>query len=167
MVFLPEAPQGGKVYSDRVVLNWLPADGATGYIVIFKTLFEEELVRFESDSTSLDVELDQKELAGNNELMVKVLSKSDPASHSAQFAIRRMTGKEKEAIKKEMEAVSPTLEESTALNKFILAGFFEEKLLIIDAITAYQDAVRLEPEITAYQQAYTDFLNRLGFELKK
>ena len=165
MLFLPESPRE-KVYGDRIVLNWKPLEGADAYIIIFKTLFEEELIRIESETNTLEVDLNQKALAKNNELMVKVLSKSNPASHSTEFAITRLTGKEKAAVKKDIADVSSSLVDNSALSRFYMAGVFEEKLLVIDAITAYQDAARMEPEIVAYRDAYEDFLKRLGFKLE-
>jgi tetratricopeptide (TPR) repeat protein len=52
------------------------------------------------------------------------------------------------------------LTEENALNKFILAGFYEEHKLIIDAIAAYEDAVRLAPDVDSYKEAYEEFLLR-------
>ena len=52
------------------------------------------------------------------------------------------------------------LSEETALNKFILAGFYEEHKLLIDALAAYEEAVRLAPDVDSYREAYEEFLLR-------
>jgi tetratricopeptide (TPR) repeat protein len=52
------------------------------------------------------------------------------------------------------------LSEENALNKFILAGFYEEHKLFIDAIAAYEDAIRLAPDVDSYKEAYEEFLLR-------
>ena len=54
--------------------------------------------------------------------------------------------------------------EATALNKYILAGFYEENNLFIDAISAYEEAIRLAPEVVTYKEAYDDFLLRHGIK---
>ena len=54
--------------------------------------------------------------------------------------------------------------EQTALNKFILAGFYEENFLFIDAVAAYEEAIRLAPEVVDYKEAYDDFLIRHGMK---
>jgi hypothetical protein len=50
------------------------------------------------------------------------------------------------------------------LNKFILAGFYEEHKLYIDAGTAYQQAIKMAPDVPSYKEAYDDFLIRNGFK---
>jgi cytochrome c-type biogenesis protein CcmH/NrfG len=54
--------------------------------------------------------------------------------------------------------------EKTALNKFILAGFYEENNLFIDAIAAYEDAIKLAPDVPSYKDAYEEFLMRHGMK---
>ena len=59
------------------------------------------------------------------------------------------------------------LTEETAINKFVLAGFYEEKGLFIDAIAAYEEAINLEPEADSYKEAYHESLVRSGFKGQK
>ena len=47
-----------------------------------------------------------------------------------------------------------------------MAGYYEENLLIIDALTAYQEAIKLAPDVSLYSDSYKEFLKRLGFEVK-
>ncbi len=46
------------------------------------------------------------------------------------------------------------MDQSTALTKYFMAGFYEENGLLIDAATAYQEAIVLEP---MYKDDYNDF----------
>jgi Tfp pilus assembly protein PilF len=50
--------------------------------------------------------------------------------------------------------------EETALSKLILAGFYEQNNLIIDAIYAYEKAVEMAPDVPTFQESYEDFLLR-------
>ena len=52
------------------------------------------------------------------------------------------------------------LDEESAFNKIILAGFFEQQKLYIDAIGAYEDAIQMAPEVASYKEAYDEFLIR-------
>jgi hypothetical protein len=73
---------------------------------------------------------------------------------------------DREKLTKSWEEVKATAQEETALNKYILASYFEENLLIMDALTAYQDAIKLAPDVALYKDSYNEFLKRLGFEIK-
>jgi hypothetical protein len=48
-----------------------------------------------------------------------------------------------------------------------LAGAFEQNKLLIDAITAYQDAIKLAPDVDSYKELYKDFLIRNGLLTKE
>jgi hypothetical protein len=164
-LYLPE-PKKDKVFGDRVVLNWTAAHDTKGYIVIVRNLFEEELGRFETTATSFELDLNSEKLRPESDLLVKVLSQSNPTHASKEYALHRVNSKEREEVSKALEELGPAASEESALNKFILAGFYEEKYLLIDAITAYQDAIRLAPDVAQYKEAYQDFLKRIGFEKK-
>jgi hypothetical protein len=63
-----------------------------------------------------------------------------------------------------LDEIIGQLNEPTALNKLILAGFYEENNLLIDAITAYEEAVKLAPDVSSYQEDYDEFLIRHGLK---
>ena len=57
--------------------------------------------------------------------------------------------------------------EETALNKFILAGFYEDNELLIDAISAYEAAIKMAPDVDTYKDAYEEFLLRNKLKVAK
>jgi hypothetical protein len=163
VLFIPE-PKYDMVFGERIILNWRALENTKGYIVIVRNLFGEELARFETANNALELNLQDKALGEVSDYMVKVISASDPINGSEELAIRKIRSKERAEIKKELDELGAFVNEEKALNKFILAGFYEEKYLLLDAMTAYQDAIRLAPEIVQYQEQYQDFLNRIGFK---
>ena len=48
----------------------------------------------------------------------------------------------------------------TSINNLILAEYYEEKGLVLDAITSYEGAVRMSPDVEYFQEAYDEFLIR-------
>ena len=50
--------------------------------------------------------------------------------------------------------------EETAISKLILASFYEENGLILDALINYEAALKIEPQVEAYKIAYGKFLKR-------
>ncbi len=51
-----------------------------------------------------------------------------------------------------------------ALNKLLLAAFYEENNLLIDAGTAYAEAIQLAPDVPQYKEDYEAFLLRHGMK---
>ncbi len=87
-------------------------------------------------------------------------SKNDPKQVSKSHLIKRLAPADEAVVKKSLAEISADVSEQTALNKFILAGFYEEHNLYIDAISAYEEAIKLAPDVPTYKEAYDDFLLR-------
>jgi hypothetical protein len=125
-------------------------------------MFDDELAKVETPETSFQVDLTDPKFANVNAVIVEVKSKNDPKQISKQHLIKKLTPADAEKIKNSLNSIIGEVSEQTALNKFILAGFYEENNLFIDAIAAYEDAIKLAPDVPSYREAYDDFLARHG-----
>jgi Tfp pilus assembly protein PilF len=92
--------------------------------------------------------------------MIQVKSKTDGKKVSKEHMIRALSPKDTEKVKKSLDTVINEVAEQTAINKLILAGFYEENNLLIDAIGAYEEAIKLAPDVASFQEAYDEFLLR-------
>jgi tetratricopeptide (TPR) repeat protein len=158
-VFLPEN-QYAEIYNNNVIVNWEATKGGGPYVVIVKNMFDEELMKLETPENSVQIDRANPKLANEDALLVEVKSKSDGKSKSEQHLIKKLSIARQEAIKKSLAEMGNDVKEETALNKFIMAGFYEENKLFIDAITAYEQAIKLAPDVPTYKEAYEEFLLR-------
>lgn len=165
-VHLPES-QKASILNNVAVISWT-TESAGPYIVTVSNMASEELDRFETaeKTTSIDVKNPKYKFnsdAFSKGLVVQVKSKADPKQVSGEFMIKALDAKQAQELqnqfKVEMASVAAEAEES-ALNQVTLAGFYEEHHLLIDAIVAYQKALRLQPDVEQYQEFYNDFLFR-------
>ena len=156
-VFLPEN-QYSDVFNSTVVVNWESPKAGGPYVVVLKNMFDDELAKYETPETSLKLNLSEAALASESALLIEVSSKADPKSKSEAKLVKKMNAAQSEKVKKDLADLGSDVTSSeTALNKYILAGFYEEKKLYIDAITSFEQAVKLEP---SYKEFYEDFLLR-------
>lgn len=156
-VFLPEN-QYSDVFNSTAVINWDSPKAGGPYVVILKNMFDDELAKYETPETSLQVNLAAPELVNESAILVEVRSKSDAKIKSEQKLMKKLAPANAEKVKKELNDLGTEVTGTeTALNKYILAGFYEEKKLYIDAITAFEQAIKLEP---SYKEYYEDFLLR-------
>jgi hypothetical protein len=100
-------------------------------------------------------------------IIVVVKSKSDPNKISEEYTLKKLSKADKVRINTLMKEISGTLGEKTAFNEYLKAGFYEENHLLIDAITAYTEAIRLAPDVPAFQDDYNTFLVRNGLKVVK
>lgn len=162
-VLLPENQHSG-IYNDLAVIKWDGAKVAGPYVVIVRNMFDEEINRLETPETNIQIDLTDLEYAKESAILVEVTSKADAKLASKQHLIKKLTPPEQQKIKASLNEILGEVQEQTALNKFILAGFYEENNLFIDAISAYEQAVKLAPDVLSYQEAYDEFLLRHGLK---
>ncbi|MFM9838313.1 MAG: hypothetical protein ACKVOQ_08625 [Cyclobacteriaceae bacterium] len=158
-VFLPEN-QYAEIFNTDVIVNWEATKGGGPYVVTVKNMFDEELMKIETPENTVQIDRSNPKLANEDALLVEVKSKADGKSKSEQHLIKKLSIARQESIKKSLAEMGNDVKEETALNKFIMAGFYEENKLFIDAITSYEQAIKLAPDVPTYKEAYEEFLLR-------
>lgn len=162
-VILPERQQS-EIYNSKAVVTWESSKSEGPFVVIIRNLFEDELDRIETPENTITLDLASAKLANESSLLIDVIVKDDAKQASKQHMIKKLAPADQAKVKSSLGEFFTQVEEETALNKLILAGFYEEHGLIIDAITAYEEAIRLAPEVPSYREAYEEFLLRNGFK---
>ncbi|MGC4021557.1 MAG: hypothetical protein QM734_06260 [Cyclobacteriaceae bacterium] len=158
-VFLPEN-QYAEIYNSTAIINWQATKGGAPYIVSLKNMFDEELTKIETSENSVQIDMNDPKLANESAVLVEVRSKADNKSKSEQHLIKKLSPGRFETVKADLNSTAADLQEATAFNKYLLAGFYEENKLFIDAITCYEQAIKMDPENPTYKEAYEEFLLR-------
>lgn len=158
-VFLPEN-QFSEIFNTTAIINWEASKSGGPYVVTLKNMFDDELSKIETPETRVQIDLTDPKFANETAVLVEVKSKADMKSKSEQHLIKKLSAGKYEAIKKSHTEIAAELQEETALNKLIMAAFYEENKLFIDAIAAYEQAIKLDPETPSYKEAYEEFLYR-------
>lgn len=162
-IMLPENQHSG-IFNTAAVISWEGNNVPGPYVVQINNMFGEEIVKVETPESLLKLDLTDPKFAAENAVLVQVYSKSDPSKKSIEKLIKKLSPAEQEKIKVSLGEIMGEVAEQTALNKFILAGFYEENYLFIDAVAAYEEAIRLAPDVPDYKEAYDDFLIRHGMK---
>jgi hypothetical protein len=162
-IMLPENQHSG-IYNTAAVISWESTKVPGPYVVVINNMFGEELAKVETPESLLRIDLTDPKFAAENAVLVLVSSKADPSKKSVEKLIKKLSPAEQEKIKVSLGEIMGEVSEQTALNKFILAGFYEENYLFIDAVAAYEEAIRLAPDVPSYKEAYEDFLIRHGMK---
>lgn len=157
-LYLPQDDKA-QVYGDHIVVQWAPEDVKPPYEVIFNDMMGEELGRYTTDKTWVSVSLAEGKFQGQANITVKVVAKNKPGQGSKDYYIKRLKGKDRQVFD---EKFKDTKTGASALDHYVMAGVYEENLLLIDALNAYQEAATLAPDVELYKTAYQEFINRMG-----
>lgn len=158
-VFLPK-PQFAIVFNDDISIAWAKDEKAKKYIVRFNSMFGDELEKQEVQDTSLSIDLNSAKLSNEDNILVEVSDAEDSKRVSETFMLKKLSTADKKRINTSLKEVAAQTKDETALNQLVLAVFYEQNALLIDASTAHQNAIRLAPNVPDFQEAYRKFLLR-------
>lgn len=160
------APVQADLMGDNAILRWdAPENVSEGdkYLVKVENIFNEEIYSEETDKTSIELDFSNEELAYDMGLyLVKVYKKGDEEIVSNEIGIKKVKAGDKVEIQENLANLRSEVSEDSPLNKIIYASFYEENGLILDALTKYEEAIAMSPEIEDFQELYQNFLLKNG-----
>ncbi|MFY0606222.1 MAG: hypothetical protein JXR10_05875 [Cyclobacteriaceae bacterium] len=161
------APSQADLLGDIAILRWDAPEGFTeedAYVVKIENIFNEEIYSEETKKSSIALDFSNEELAYDMGLyLVKVYKKGDDEIASGEVGIKKVKSSDKIEIQENLANLkSEVAENESPLNKIIYASFYEENGLILDALTKYEEAIEMYPEIEDFQDLYQSFLINNG-----
>lgn len=167
IVYLPEN-QHSSIYNTVAVVNWESKSGNKGpFLVTIQNMFGDDMIVKETPEATYTLDLNDPKLTNEQHFLIQIRNKADNKLVSAQHLIKKVQTAELQKIKTLLAEFVGEMTEETALNKFIMAGFYEDNQLFIDAITAYEEAIKMAPDVETYKEAYEEFLLRNRLKIPK
>ncbi|MDF2455285.1 MAG: hypothetical protein K0R51_1278 [Cytophagaceae bacterium] len=155
-----------RVLNAPVTFKWDLNDNAKVYVVKLTNIFDEVLYTTETTSNSALIDLAKYNTTKEKNLWIEVLSKEYPAKvKSERIMLQVLDSKEEAEIVKQLDEIKTEQKEETALNKYVLANFYAEKRLPINAIEQFEAAIALEPEVEDFKVSYGEYL--VATDIKK
>lgn len=165
ILHLPSRSEQTVFFNPKQTITW-GVEGLNGpFVVTFHSLFEDELKKIETSENFVTIDLDGREFDNEDNILVRVVSKADNKA-SKSLNLKRLSKPDRSHVENLLKEVSAQTAEPTALNKYILAAFFEENKLYIDASTQYSEAIRLAPDVDLYKEQFESFLLRTGIKTR-
>lgn len=159
------APTQADLIEDAAILRWADPDSTSAevYVVKVENIFNEEIYSEETDKTSIKLNFADDELSYDMGLyLVKVYKKGDDDFVSNEIGIKKVKSNDRIEIQENLASLKAEVSEDSPLNKIIYASFYEENGLILDALTKYEEAISMSPDIEDFQDLYENFLIKNG-----
>ena len=157
-------PSSVEVLTEKALIRWDKVDEADQYIFTVKNMYDEVIMVKEVNEPFIWLELSKAPVNTEELIIVSVRVKNNEKIYSGNYGIKRLTGVDADPILKELEQLSASLREESSLNKLILATFYEENNLLIDALINYEQAMQLSPDVEQFSIAYQLFTKRNGLQ---
>ena len=161
-LMLPDAQSSG-IFNSTAVVRWESGKTEGPFILTVRNFYEDELLKMETAEPVAVLDLAPYYVKENG-VLIDVKAKNDPKAHSKAYTINKLSKSDQARIKQLLSEVTDATAEQTALNHYLMAGFYEENKLLVDAIAAYEEAIKLAPEVDMFKESYQEFLIRNGIK---
>lgn len=152
-------PNSAEIFNPNAFVKWTDL-GEEAYVVTLRNMFDEVLLTQETSKPQIKIDLGAKELADEKLVIIKVAVKGNPALASDNYGIKKMPAPKAKTINSDLNSLKASFQEEGALNKLMLASFYEEHNLLVDALANYEEALRINPDVEEYKTAYERFVLR-------
>lgn len=155
------APNETEVLNSTITLRWVGVENTKTYLVKITNRFEETVFSQVTSGTELKIDLNKL----GTEERLHILTVSDKENNkikSGHYALNHVNNEKATSLENTLKALKKELNQETSINKIIMASFYEQNKLFLDAISAYEEAIKIEPDVYEYKLVYSMFLNRIG-----
>lgn len=155
-------PSSIDILNPNAIIRWNGSEDGANYLVTVKNIFDEQIFKAETQKTSIKLNFDDENLANERLVILNVQVKGNDELKSSDYGIKRMSSDDAKAITDNLEVLKSEVSDDSPLNKLIYASFYEENNLLLDALTKYEEAIELSPDVEDFQSLYDDFLIKNG-----
>ncbi len=150
------------VYNETVLIEWEPVTDVDNpvYVISVISLYGDQIISKSLKENSYVLDLSKNELKPNEALLVTISLESNKDRKSKRVAIKKLNDEKSQIIAQDLKEIQSDVGEPSALNMYILGGFYEQNGLILDALYYYEQAIQKAPDVESYQDAYEEFLYR-------
>jgi len=171
-VLLPADTEKRNFINNNISVSWDSPEGIEEnvFIVTVKNQYDEDVLKQEVEGNSVLIDVSTINLDIDPEddeaYLISVAAKEKPEVTSGlPLPIVKMKEAEAVGIKDELNGIKSELDEASPLNHVIYASYYEEKGLLVDALTSIDKAIEMNPEIEDFKVLKKDILERNGIKL--
>ncbi|MCZ6692668.1 MAG: hypothetical protein O6939_02070 [Bacteroidetes bacterium] len=150
-----------EVLRSEVLVKWEPVkEGNHTYVTTLKNIFNEVIYQGETKDTEITLDLSHPRFVNERLIVFSVASKEDPNFKSEEYGIKRLSPNTFIKVKQDLDQLNKVIGDETSLNHIMMAAYYEENNLIVNAITSFEKAIELSPDVQDFSDMYDAFLER-------
>ncbi len=158
-------PYSTHVIDSNIVFKWYPYSNSKSYIFELYNNNGQMLYMKKLSDTLFNCPLNMFHLNKNEKYEWKVTDYNNNKISSDRNFIMIPAPDKSGAIKDSLKELKETFAGSnSAINKIILASFYQNNQLNIEALKEYKEAVRLAPDVKIYKKMLNSFLLKMKLD---
>ena len=160
--------EDASILGNKAIVTWDVLDDMEEnvFIVTVKNIFDEEIMKEEVAGNSVELDFTSDQMQNEEGLwIINVRAKENQDVSSGDIAIKRPENPAQ--YEEGLNSLKAEVDEDSPLNKVIYASFYEENGLIVDALTAIEEAIQMNPDVEDFKILKKDIIERNGIKVYK
>lgn len=154
------------IFNSVAIIRWEDQKEAESYQITLKDMFDEVLMVAETQESYFKIDFSNERLQDMDLVIVNVSVKGSEGTNSGDYAIQRVSADDAQEYVVELNDLKTSLDAESSISNLIMAEFYEQKDLMLDALTSYEFAIQQSPDVDYFKDAYKEFLMRRGYSDK-
>ena len=148
--------------NEKTKFRWVNSSEAVVFNVVIEDVYGDKVFSETTQSNNLTIDFNVVKLLPGHVYSFSVIDQNNPINASESISLRVPSRSEFAKFETELELLKSEIPQNKAISELVLATYCEENGLFYNSITFYQNAIRLQPDVVEYQNAYDLLLYRLG-----
>ena len=148
------------LYDTIAIIRWKPIEDVADYNVVVKNLYDDIILEVKTSNPIISLNFSDEKLKERDMVIVSI---STNGRGSNDYSITKVSRDKPDAFVNEIGELRAALNSGSAFDKLVLAEFYEQSNLLLDATTCYEKAMVLEPDVQYFKDVYLEFLMRNNF----
>jgi hypothetical protein len=164
VMFLPETT---KIAGTAGAIQWFPKTTISKYNVNIYNLYEEAVYTKSTENKMLSIDFAELGLNPGQVYKMMVSDAANENLNSGYISLQVPTRSEMAKFETDVNMLKTEVPANSAIGDMVIATYYEEQELFLNAIPYYESAIEREPNIVEFQDAYNMFLFKIGLESVK
>lgn len=159
-----------NVIGSNAIIRWDTPEGMemNTFVVTVKNIFDEEIMKEEVSGNLINLDFTSEKMSNEEGLyIIKVAAKENMDVTSGDIGIKKLSTEEAAQYQDGLATLKSEVADDSPLSKVIYASFYEENGLVVDALTAIQEAIISNPDIEDFKILRNDIIERNGIKVYK
>lgn len=148
------------LYDTMAFIRWKPVEDAAEYNVVVRNLYDEIILETKTRKPIISLNFSDEKLKDRDMVIISI---STNGGGSSDYSITKVTRDRPGAFVEEIGELRAALDSESAFDNLVLAEFYEQNNLLLDATTCYEKAMVIEPDVQYFKAIYREFLMRNNF----
>ncbi|MDN5203543.1 hypothetical protein QQ008_19300 [Fulvivirgaceae bacterium BMA10] len=156
-------PTTSEIYNSEILIRWneIAVDDPV-YIINFKNKYSEPITSIETKESAYILNMDDHKFVHEELVIVDIQLKGDGRIRSGEYGVKRLTGEKELSVRKGLRELKGDITKRNAMSELLLASFYEDNHLLADALTHYESAITMAPQVDEFKMIYEQFIKRTG-----